>query len=43
MLTPDLLTTFNIGVVLRGSVHESGNPASEAARYAVPQEQGIFK
>ena len=43
IITEDLLTTFNINQVVRGSVHESGDGGSEAARYAVPKEKGLYE
>lgn len=45
VITEDLLTTFNISLVARGSVSEtrdSGN-RDAAVRYGVPQEQRIFR
>lgn len=43
-ITEDLLTTFNISLVVTGSVHETaGRTEEESARYAVPRERGIFK
>lgn len=43
VITEDLLTTFNISVVVTGTVHETRSRDSEKVRYAVPQEKGIFK
>lgn len=42
-ITEDLLTTFNISLVVSGTVHETRSRDSEQERYAVPQEQGIFR
>ncbi|PSC71866.1 Ethanolamine-phosphate cytidylyltransferase [Micractinium conductrix] len=42
-ITEDLLTTFNIGLVVTGTVHETSSRDSELRRYAVPQGKGIFK
>jgi ethanolamine-phosphate cytidylyltransferase len=42
-ITSDLLTTFNISLVVTGSVHETCSRESELRRYAVPQERGIFR
>ncbi len=42
-ITEDLLTTFNIGLVVTGTVHETCSRASEKERYAMPQAKGIFK
>lgn len=42
-ITEDLLTTFNISLVVSGTVHETRSRDSEQKRYAVPQEQGIFR
>jgi ethanolamine-phosphate cytidylyltransferase len=48
VITDDLLTTFNIAVVLRGTVAETradGAPASTSddARYAVPRARGMLQ
>ena len=44
-LTDDLLTTFNIALVVRGSVAETGaaGAALAARRYAAPRARGIFR
>ncbi|RMZ55822.1 hypothetical protein APUTEX25_003788, partial [Auxenochlorella protothecoides] len=42
-VTEDLLTTFGIGEVVRGSVHESGDASSERGRYEVPIAHGTFR
>ncbi|KAL4419461.1 hypothetical protein ABPG77_003574 [Micractinium sp. CCAP 211/92] len=43
-ITEDLLTTFNISLVVTGSVHETPHRAEgESERYGVPRERGIFK
>lgn len=43
VIADDLLTTFNISLVVTGTVHETLNRESEKERYAVPQERDIFK
>lgn len=43
VISEDLLLTFGVSLVVRGSVHESGDPASEETRYAVPREKGMFR
>lgn len=43
IVTEDLLMTFNIHHVVRGTIHETGDSGSEATRYAVPMQKGIFK
>ena len=44
-LTEDLLTTFNIALVVRGSVAETGaaGAALAARRYAAARARGIFR
>ena len=44
VITEDLLTTFGIGLVVRGTVHEAPTraAASEEDRYAVPKEKGML-
>ena len=44
-LTDDLLTTFNIALVVRGSVAETGaaGAALAARRYAAARARGIFR
>lgn len=42
-MTEDLLTTFGIGEVVRGSVHESGDASSERGRYEVPVARRTFR
>lgn len=44
-LTEDLLKTFNISMVVRGTVTETtdDNAAVDPARYAVAKEKGMFK
>lgn len=41
-VTADLINTFNISMVVRGSVSETRR-SKDGTRYAVPQEQGIFR
>lgn len=45
ILTEDLLTTFNISLVVRGSMHETADrlAASESQRYAVPKTKKALK
>lgn len=45
IISEDLIKTFNISVVVRGSTHETSDrkAASEAERYAVPQANGLLK
>ncbi|BDA47157.1 Ethanolamine-phosphate cytidylyltransferase [Coccomyxa sp. Obi] len=44
VVTEDLLTTFNISLVVRGTVSETGaSDNAEHARYAVPKERGIMR
>jgi len=43
VISEDLLLTFGVSLVVRGNVHESGDPASEETRYAVPREKGMFR
>lgn len=43
-MTEDLLTTFNISLVVRGSVSETGiADEEEQKRYSVPKEKGIMR
>lgn len=43
-MTEDLLTTFNISLVVRGTVSETGaSDNAEHARYEVPKERGIMR
>ena len=44
-VTEDLLTTFNISLVVRGTVSETGADGADAdaARYALPREKGVFR
>ena len=44
-VTEDLLTTFNISLVVRGTVSETAaNGAdADAGRYAIPREKGVFR
>ncbi|KAK9824144.1 hypothetical protein WJX72_008090 [[Myrmecia] bisecta] len=43
-ITQDLLTTFNISLVVRGTVSETAADGKvEARRYAVPQAKGAFR
>lgn len=39
----DLLTTFNISAVVRGSVSETGHTGHDDTRYGVPRSKGIFR
>lgn len=45
VITEDLLITFGINLVVRGSVHETAHRSStsEAERYKVPRQRGIFQ
>lgn len=45
VITEDLLTTFNISMVVRGSMHEISdrNAASESERYLVPSSKNCLK
>lgn len=45
VITEDLLTTFNISMVVRGSMHEisNRNAASESERYLVPSNNNCLK
>ena len=44
MVTNDLLKTFNISIVVRGTVSETGHQGnSEETRYAAPKQQGILE
>jgi len=45
MITEDLLTTFGIGLVVRGTMHEAPNreAASEELRYQVPRRKEMMK
>ena len=42
-MTEDLITTFNISVVARGSISETGHKGDDGSRYAVPHKRGIFR
>lgn len=44
-ITEDLIRTFNISIVVRGSQSEFSQlkPEQTQARYSVPQSKGIFK
>ena len=42
-MTEDLITTFNIAVVARGSISETGHKGDDGSRYAVPHKRGIFR
>jgi ethanolamine-phosphate cytidylyltransferase len=43
-ITEDLITTFNISLVVRGTVTETAHSHDlDEDRYAVPQAKGIFK
>lgn len=43
-VTEDLLTTFNISLVARGTVSETGGgDGAEHARYMVPKQRGIMR
>ncbi len=42
-IAADLLTTFNISLVVTGTVHETRSRDSERQRYAVPQQREIFQ
>ena len=44
-MTEDLLTTFNISLVVRGSVSETGpeDEEEQRRRYSVPQQQGVMR
>jgi len=43
-VTEDLLTTFNISLVARGTVSETGAGDDAAhSRYAVPKQRGIMR
>ena len=41
-VTADLINTFNISLVVRGSVSETPR-ANDRLRYAVPKQMGIFR
>lgn len=45
VITEDLLTTFNISMVVRGTMHEINDrtAASEDERYSMPSERGMLK
>lgn len=44
VITEDLITTFNISLVVRGSQHEtSDNPVGERTRYDYPERLGIMR
>lgn len=43
-ITEDLLTTFNISLVVRGSISETGiAEEEEQMRYSVPKRKGIMR
>jgi hypothetical protein len=42
-ISEDLLMTFNISIVARGSVSETGHSADDGSRYRVPHEREIFR
>ena len=44
-MTDDLLTTFNISLVVRGSVSETGpqDEEEQRRRYSVPQQKGVMR
>ena len=44
-MTEDLLTTFNISLVVRGSVSETGpeDEEEQRKRYSVPQQKGVMR
>ena len=43
-MTEDLVTTFNISLVVRGSVSETGiADEDEQKRYSIPKEKGIMR
>lgn len=42
-VTEDLITTFNITTVVRGSISETGHSGDDGSRYAVPHKRGIFR
>ncbi len=43
-MTEDLLTTFNISLVVRGSVSETGiADEEEQKRYSVPKGKGVMR
>ena len=41
-ITADLINTFNISLVVRGTVSETGR-ANDGDRYTVPKAQSIFR
>ncbi|WIA11990.1 hypothetical protein OEZ85_012071 [Tetradesmus obliquus] len=43
MIVDDLLRTFNISLVVRGSITETRGTDSDDARYALPRQRGIFR
>ena len=44
LITEDLIKTFNISLVVRGTVSELHNKAGKSdERYAYPKTQGIFR
>ncbi|WIA32122.1 hypothetical protein OEZ86_002973 [Tetradesmus obliquus] len=43
MIEDDLLRTFNISLVVRGSITETRGTDSDDARYALPRQRGIFR
>ncbi len=46
-MTEDLLTTFNINLVVRGTVSETAaepfDTGADAHRYAIPRAKGVFR
>ena len=42
MITADLINTFNISLVVRGTVSETGRE-NDGDRYAVPKAQDMFR
>ena len=44
-MTEDLLTTFNISLVVRGRVSETGQEDEEEQRkrYSVPRQKGVMR
>lgn len=42
-ISEDLLTTFNITTVARGSNSETRHSSDDGSRYRVPHERGIFR
>lgn len=42
VISEDLLTTFGIDCVVRGTIHETMDRSSEARRYELPVQKGMF-